>query len=1077
MRIVVEFYISNNDNNSCFVSPYAKSLAKAIIRNSGVHEVILALSARQPEMVDLIRDEFCEILSHEHIRVLDLYSLMNCHEEKPGWCEESAKDIRESFLSSLRPDLVYITGLLNDYGHSAIVSVDRLCPNICTVVALSDLAEKKAQNLDISAECGEEKIIDVLKSATLCHVIPPLNIKQASDKYGVQPHQECQGRLDIDFSGHENEFDAEALLLLNEFERAYDENIIKSESKVEKGDLKPLKLALVSPFPPARSGISYYCVDLLSELSRYYDIYIVTDQDTLEIPDSKLSHPAITIDWFMTHADDFDRVLYHFGNSPFHVHMFDMLDKASGAVVLHDYFICDLLRYKDEVEFSADSGLRHDIGVARELYHSHGYGALQSYFAANSEADYPCNLSVLQKAKGVIVHSDAAQKLANQYNSKTLNDKFKVIPLLRSPAEKTDKTEARRSLNLQADDFVVCSFGHISPHKLHHRLLAAWLTATKRIEKNCVLVFVGDNDDNEYGRRVTESIEKNGFKSSIRITGWTDAKVYISYLSAADVGVQLRFKSRGETSAAVLDCMNYELPVIVNDEGSITDFPDDAVFKVAQNFDDVELSDAITIFAQDSEKRSLFGQRAKQLVLDQHTPQHCASEYFKTIETFYQNALFSSKSALVKSIAHRKDGSLSNQECINLAKSISNSIPTDLRSKQLFIDVTEICQNDLKTGIQRVVRGIAIELIRNPPAEFRVEPIYLTDENGRWHFKYANLKTLEMLELPVDWDNYENNYCSEEEVEIIAGDVYLGLDFSTRFVLEAMEYLKDIRRRGVKIKYVVYDLLPVLMPNKFPKDSAPAHTLWLRNICQFDGVVCISRSVADEFAQWQTSQNINLNRRFAVDWFHLGADIDSSAPTKGLPVDKMSTLSVLKSSPTFLMVGTIEPRKGHAQALAAFEILWKKSLSFNLVIVGKEGWMVERFMKKLIRNKKMNKTLFFMESISDEYLQEVYAASTCLIAASEGEGFGLPLIEAAQQQLPIIARDISVFREVAGDHAYYFSGKKPSVLAAAIQDWIKLYQSNTHSKSNSIPFSTWKQSAVQLSDAVGLKDRETHKSD
>lgn len=44
-------------------------------------------------------------------------------------------------------------------------------------------------------------------------------------------------------------------------------------------------------------------------------------------------------------------------------------------------------------------------------------------------------------------------------------------------------------------------------------------------------------------------------------------------------------------------------------------------------------------------------------------------------------------------------------------------------------------------------------------------------------------------------------------------------------------------------------------------------------------------------------------------------------------------------------------------------------------------------------------------------------SSTCLIAASFGEGFGLPLIEAAQHGLPIMARDIAVFREVAKEYA------------------------------------------------------------
>jgi len=42
-------------------------------------------------------------------------------------------------------------------------------------------------------------------------------------------------------------------------------------------------------------------------------------------------------------------------------------------------------------------------------------------------------------------------------------------------------------------------------------------------------------------------------------------------------------------------------------------------------------------------------------------------------------------------------------------------------------------------------------------------------------------------------------------------------------------------------------------------------------------------------------------------------------------------------------------------------------------------------------NRENRKRLFWLEGISDEYLEKVYAASSCLIAASEGEGFGLPL--------------------------------------------------------------------------------------
>src|SRR5262249_2265090 len=159
-------------------------------------------------------------------------------------------------------------------------------------------------------------------------------------------------------------------------------------------------------------------------------------------------------------------------------------------------------------------------------------------------------------------------------------------------------------------------------------------------------------------------------------------------------------------------------------------------------------------------------------------------------------------------------------------------------------------------------------------------------------------------------------------------------------------------------------------------------------------------------------------RPFQIDWFHPGADVENSVPTNGFPGDAGQALEALNARISFLMVGAIEPHRGHAQALAAFERLWGEGQGLNLVIIGKQGRMVERLIDRLRAHSELNRRLFWLDGVSDEYLDKVYAASTCLIAASEGEGFGLPLIEAAQHKLPIIARDIPVFREVAGESAF-----------------------------------------------------------
>ena len=166
------------------------------------------------------------------------------------------------------------------------------------------------------------------------------------------------------------------------------------------------------------------------------------------------------------------------------------------------------------------------------------------------------------------------------------------------------------------------------------------------------------------------------------------------------------------------------------------------------------------------------------------------------------------------------------------------------------------------------------------------------------------------------------------------------------------------------------------------------------------------------------------------------------------------------------MVSTVEPRKGHEQVLDAFEQLWDSGFDANLVIVGKQGWHVEALINRLRTHPEVGGRLLWLEGVSDEFLGQIYSTSTCLIVASKGEGFGLPLIEAAQHGLPIIARDLPVFREVAGDHAYYFNGQQAPELARTISEWKKHYEQGTHPHSESMPWLTWKQSADQLANIL-----------
>ncbi|EMV6294728.1 TPA: glycosyltransferase, partial [Escherichia coli] len=144
------------------------------------------------------------------------------------------------------------------------------------------------------------------------------------------------------------------------------------------------------------------------------------------------------------------------------------------------------------------------------------------------------------------------------------------------------------------------------------------------------------------------------------------------------------------------------------------------------------------------------------------------------------------------------------------------------------------------------------------------------------------------------------------------------------------------------------------------------------------------------------------------------------------------------------------------------EELWREGKDYNLFIVGKQGWNVDSLCEKLRHHPQLNKKLFWLQNISDEFLAELYARSRALIFASQGEGFGLPLIEAAQKKLPVIIRDIPVFKEIAQEHAWYFSGEAPSDIAKAVEEWLALYEQNAHPRSENINWLTWKQSAEFL---------------
>ena len=594
----------------------------------------------------------------------------------------------------------------------------------------------------------------------------------------------------------------------------------------------------------------------------------------------------------------------------------------------------------------------------------------------------------------------------------------------------------------------------MDPTKLNDRVLSSWLASQLPGNRECRLVFVGENHGGDFGAELLSRIARSEAADRIRITGYASRETYLDYLSAADCTVQLRTNSRGETSRAVLDCLGSAQPTIVNAHAAFAELPDGVAVKLPDEFTDAELSGAFDRLYLNAEYRTQLAESAVDFVRSHLHPTRIAERYHDAIEGFNSSHPMAAEQRLLSHIA-----SISSMVTPSHADMILAARAVNLNranySPQLMLDVSATAKDDQKTGIERVARNLAKELIRNSGG-WRVEPVRFIDGKRLYARKFG----LGLVDVELSLE--------EPQIEYHPGDMYLALDWNPETVVNDAQFFAQLRARGIASYFTIYDLLPILQPDKFPDWAVAEFRRWLKSICELsDGVVCISRSVADELFAWLDTKQPNRLQPFKIGYFHLGADIQAGAVAGAEPHAPAADpfIDALNARPSLLMVGTLEPRKGHTQALDAFELLWADGIEANLVIIGHEGWHVEDLVSRLAQHKAAGKYLFWLPAADDQVLSMVYRQASGLLAASEGEGFGLPLIEAARYGLPILARDLPVFREVAGDHAYYFCGDAAS-LKHAIRSWLDLYAKGKAPQSHGLKWLTWAESANYLRDMI-----------
>lgn len=394
-----------------------------------------------------------------------------------------------------------------------------------------------------------------------------------------------------------------------------------------------------------------------------------------------------------------------------------------------------------------------------------------------------------------------------------------------------------------------------------------------------------------------------------------------------------------------------------------------------------------------------------------------------------------------------------------VSKALAKNFP--LRKRYILLDVSILSKSDGKSGIQRVVRNAIWGILSNKILNYSVKLVAF--ENGKFVlkniFKSQMQSSLKSYDLGADDASFDEDYLP------IRGDIFLGLDLNHSLYRDNFHAVNNLHVAGVKFINIIYDILPLKYRKAFEKDLPFFHKVWLDAILSFGDVISISKTTSDDVKDYLSSNGLFLHKPRKLYSFVFGGNQDDPeivSITKDKKIRSIVKKDIFKDS--FIMLGTIEPRKKHKEVFLTFQKIWEEGGEDKLLIIGKQGWKVEKFIKKLKNNINYNSKVFWLDDLNDSEVSFMLANAKSLIFASKNEGLGLPLVEASSKNLTIIANDIPVFREVGADSAYYFKDSDE------LMDLIKNFKKKS-SKEISDRVS-WKKSAQILIDIIQGKYKE-----
>lgn len=410
------------------------------------------------------------------------------------------------------------------------------------------------------------------------------------------------------------------------------EQVKKREKRDEKKEQNH-RIAFFTPLPPLESGISDYSVDIINALAESFDIDIYIDKGYTP----KVSFPPnVTVyshAGYKARRKNYLETVFQVGNSLFHTYMWSYIRDFGGLVVLHDYNLHGVVQV-----FSLDkpNNQKEYLSlIAEDLSEEQCEKCLQASTSWSMldavKQEMEVNGFISNYADKIIVHSDEAKRKLLERNIardvRRIRHYAKIEP-------NTDSFAAKSKIGFPGGSIMIGVFGHIHQTKRTIPILQAFAKLSEENEK-VELVFCGKLNKN-LEVDFHHTVSKLNIGDRVRVTGYVDLNGFLDYMNAADICLNLRWPYNGETSGSMMRLLAKGKCAVVNEIGSFSEIPDDAVVKLpsaeylTEEQEVAYIYEALQKLCADEDIRKGIGQRARHFAEAELDLKHIAHQY----ETF-----------------------------------------------------------------------------------------------------------------------------------------------------------------------------------------------------------------------------------------------------------------------------------------------------------------------------------------------------------------------------------------------------------------------------------------------------------